>query len=292
MSDYLQSILGGLADGCVYALIALGMSVIYSISRIISLAQGGFVVLAALTAVSLQSGLGISPLATLPIVVVIFSVGMVVLAKIVIEPAVKRATPERLLLVTVGMLQAVGGLLLVGWGNLPYTMPSFTGEHPVKVAGLSLPTQYFWLAGALVISIIGLWVLLTKTELGLAMRATASNPGAAALQGIRVGQMHLLAFGLAGAMAALAGTTIVPITFLQFTTVTPYAVAGFIAAVVGGLGSNLGAVTGGLLLGLLQGVFGRYWNADLAQLTAIALLVAVLVVRPQGIFGTPERVRR
>ncbi|MEX0427721.1 branched-chain amino acid ABC transporter permease [Nocardioides sp. DS6] len=292
MTDLVQVVLGGLADGCVYALIALGMSVVYSISRIISLAQGGFVVLAALSAVSLQESLGISPLAVVPIVVVIFAVGLAAVDVVIVRPAAKRATPDRLLLTTVGMLQAVGGLLLLGWGNLPYTMPAFTGSDPLDWGGVRIPTQYFWLAGALVVCVLGLWLLLNKTELGLAMRATASNPSAARLQGIRVDRMRLMAFALAGAMAALAGATIIPITFLQFTTVTPYAVAGFIAAVVGGLGSNAGAVVGGLLLGLLQGVFGRYWNADLAQLAAIALLVAVLLLRPQGLFGTPERVRR
>lgn len=292
MTAYIQVILDGLSVGCVYALIALGMSVVYSISRIINLAQGGFVVLAALTAASLQSAFGIPPLLTLLIVLVLFSAGMLLVYVVVVRPAAKRADPERLLLVTVGMLQAVGGILLIGWGNLPYTMPAFTGDSPLQMGDLRLPTQYFWLAGVLIVSILLMWLLLTKTEIGLAMRATASNTNAARLQGIRVDQMRLLAFGLAGALAAVAGVTIIPITFLQFTTVTPFAVAGFVAAVVGGLGSNLGAVVGGLLLGLLQGIFGRYWNADMAQLAAIGLMVVVLVVRPQGIFGTPERVRR
>lgn len=292
MSGFIEVVLGGLMAGCVYALIATGMSVVYSISRIINLAQGGFVVLAALAAASLQSHLGISPIAVVPIVTVIFAVGMAIIDIVIIRPAARRATPDRLLLVTVGMLQAVGGLLLLGWGNLPYTMPAFTGSEPVIWGRIHIPTQYFWIAGTLVVVVALLWLLLTKTELGLAMRATAENPTAARLQGIRVERMRLLAFAIAGAVAALAGCTILPVTFLQFTTVTPYAVAGFIAAVVGGLGSISGAVLGGVVLGLLQGVFSRYWNADLAQLTAIAILVVLLLVRPQGIFGTAERVRR
>lgn len=292
MSGFIEVVLGGLMAGCVYALIATGMSVVYSISRIITLAQGGFVVLAALTGASLHNRLGIPTLAVVPIVMVVFAVGMALLDVVVIRPAAKRATPDRLLLVTVGMLQAVGGLLLIGWGNLPYTMPAFTGTQPLVRGGIHLPTQYFWIVGSLVLVVVVLLLLLARTELGLAMRATAENPMAARLQGIRVERMRLLAFAIAGGVAGLAGCVILPITFLQFTTVTPYAVAGFIAAVVGGLGSISGAVIGGLLLGLLQGVFSRYWNADLAQLTAIAILVVVLVLRPQGILGTAERVRR
>lgn len=292
MSGSIQVILGGLAEGCIYALIAVGMAVVYSVSRIISLSQGGLVVLAAVVAASLQSNLGISSLAVVPLVMVIFTAGMALVELVIVRPAAKRGTPDRLLLVTVGMLQAVGGILLIGWGTLPYTMPAFTGSEPLQWGGVRIPTQYFWIAGTLLLSVGLLWVLLHRTETGLAMRATAANQVAARLQGIRVERVRLLSFAISGALAALAGATILPITFLQFTTVTPYAVAGFIAAVAGGLGSINGAVTGGLLLGLLQGVFTRFWNADLAQLTAIAILIALLLVRPQGIFGTPERVRR
>jgi len=139
---------------------------------------------------------------------------------------------------------------------------------------------------------VALWYLLNRTDLGLAMRATASNAQAAALQGVDVDRARLLAFVLCGAMAALAGTAVIPVTFLQFTTVTSYAVTGFIAAVAGGLGSSVGAVLGGLLLGLLQGVFSRYTSSELAQLTAMAALVVLLLVRPTGLLGRASEVRR
>ena len=124
------------------------------------------------------------------------------------------------------------------------------------------------------------------------MRATANNPGAASLLGVNTDRMRLIAFSLSGAMAALAGTTVIPVTFLQFSTVTPYAVAGFMAAVAGGLGSNVGAVVGGLVLGLIQAVFSRYISSHLAEVVAIGALIAVLLFRPNGMFGKLSEVRR
>jgi branched-subunit amino acid ABC-type transport system permease component len=287
-----QVVLGGFIDGCVYALIALGMSIVYSISRIINLAQGGFVVLAALTAVSLQRSLQLPPLAIVPIVVVLFAALLALVDRAVMLPAARRATTDRMLLITVGLLQAIGGLILIVWGNLPYTLQPFTGSSAVVIGGVRILPQFFWIAGALGCAVLGLWFLLNRTELGLTMRATACNPQAAALQGVNVDRTRLLAFTLSGAMAALAGTTVIPVTFLQFTTVTPYAVTGFIAAVAGGLGSSTGAVLGGLLLGLLQGVFSRYTSGDLAQLAAMAALIVLLLLRPTGLFGRPSEVRR
>jgi branched-subunit amino acid ABC-type transport system permease component len=292
MTAFIQVVLGGLADGCVYALIALGMSLVYSISRIINLAQGGFVVLAALTAVSLEQHLGVGPVVVVPLVLIIFAALLAAVDRVVMQPGARRADRERMLLITVGVLQAVGGGILLIWGNLPYTMQSFNSGPPITIGGVRVLTQYFWIAGALVIAVTGLWFLLNRTSLGLTMRATASNPLAASLQGVRVDRIRLIAFSLSGAMAALGGTTIIPITFFQFSTVTPYAVAGFIAAVAGGLGSNVGAVLGGLFLGLLQGVFSRYTNADLAQVAAMGAVIVLLLVRPTGILGRVSEVRR
>lgn len=292
MTGFLQVVLGGLVDGCVYALIALGMSIVYSISRIINLAQGGFVVLAALTAVSLQQWLGLPPLAIVPIVVVLFAAVLAIVDRIVMVPGAQRATNDRMLLITVGLLQAIGGFVLLVWGNLPYTMRPFTDGSAVVIGGIRIVPQYFWIAGALLLAVVGLWYLLNRTQFGLTMRATASNPQAAALQGIHVGRTRLVAFTLSGAMAALAGTAVIPVTFLQFTTVTSYAVTGFIAAVAGGLGSTTGAVLAGLFLGLLQGVFNRYTTGDLAQVAAMAALIVLLIFRPTGLLGRMSEVRR
>lgn len=292
MTGFMQVLLGGLIDGCVYALIALGMSIVYSMSRIINLAQGGFVVLAALTAVSLQQAFGLPPLAVVPIVVVAFAALLAAVDRAVMAPGARRATSDRMLLITVGLLQATGGLVLLVWGNLPYTMQPFTGSGAVVVAGIRIVPQYFWIIGALLVAVIGLWYLLNQTRFGLSMRATASNQQAAALQGINVSHTRLIAFTLSGAMAALAGTTVIPVTFLQFTTVTSYAVTGFIAAVAGGLGSSSGAVLAGLFLGLLQGVFSRYTSGDLAQVAAMAALIVLLLFRPTGLLGRTSEVRR
>jgi branched-subunit amino acid ABC-type transport system permease component len=291
LAPTLQVLLSGLVDGCVYALIAVGMSLVYSITRVINLAQGGVVVLAALLAVSLQNA-GVNPLLTLLVVVVVLAVTLAGIDRLVILPASRRATPERMLLVTVGLLQAIGGLLLLVWGNLPYTARPFTAGDPFTVLGVAVQRQQLWILGALLVAVVGLGLLLNRTELGLTMRATASRPDAARLVGVDTDRIRLIAFSLSGAMAALAGAAVIPITFLQFDTTTSYAVSGFVAAVVGGLGSIGGAVLGGLLLGIVEGVFARYTGASLAEVAAIGLLILLLLVRPSGLLGRTAEVRR
>lgn len=292
MTDLAQTLAGGLIVGCVYALIALGMSLIFSISRVINLAQGAFVVLAALTAVSIDKAFHLNPIVLMVVTAAIFGVVLAAVDLVVVRPAARRAGPDRMLLVTVGLLQAIGGLLLVVWGNLPYTMRPFSATKTVSVLGVQLATQYFWIIGVLLLSVLALWFLLQRTGLGLTMRATAQDPKAASLMGVDVDAVRLVAFSLAGVMAALAGTTIVPLTFLQYDTVVPYAVNGFIAAVIGGLGSSSGAVAGGLLLGVLEGVFSRYTPASTAEVLSIGILLLLLLVRPAGLRGRVVEVRR
>lgn len=291
MADIVQTIVGGLVVGGVYALIALGMSLIYSMSRVINLAQGAFVVLAALVAVSLNGVLHQNPIVLLLVVAVIFAAVFAVVDLAVVRPGARRASSQRMLLITIGLLQAVGGLLLIVWGNLPYTMQGFSKTKSVRIGGVHLDTQQFWILGVLVVCLAALWLLMNRTSFGLTMRATAEDPGAAALQGVNVDRVRLIAFSIAGAMAGLAGTAIVPLTFLQYDTVVPYAVNGFIAAVIGGLGSSSGAVLGGLLLGLLDAVFSRYLSAGTAEVLAIAVLLLVLFVRPAGIRGKAVEAR-
>jgi branched-subunit amino acid ABC-type transport system permease component len=285
MSGIAQTLVGGLAVGSVYALIALGMSLIYSMSRVINLAQGAFVVLAALTAVSLENALDLNPVLLLIVTALIFAVVLAVVDQLVIRPAARRATPERMLLITVGLLQAVGGFLLIVYGNLPYTLKAFSQPGAVRLLGVRVATQDFWIFCVLLLSVLALWFLLQRTGLGLTMRATSQDPRAAALMGVNVDRVRLIAFSMAGAMAAMAGAAIVPLTFLQYDTVVPYAVNGFIAAVIGGLGSASGALAGGLLLGVLEGFFSRYTPASTAEVLAIG-------VRPAGLRGKVEEVRR
>jgi len=284
----LQVVIGGITVGAVYALIAVGMSLVYSVSRVINLAQGGFVVLAALMAVALQSHVPWPLAVDLAAVVAGMSALLAVVERMVIRPATRRGTNERVLLVTVGLLQALGGLLLVAWGNLPYTMRPFTGARSLPLAGALVPTQAFWVLGALALSVALLWLLLNRTGMGLTLRATAEKPDAARLMGVDVDRMRMLSFAISGAMAALAGVTIIPLTFAAYDSTTPYAVNGFIAAVLGGLGRMWGAVAGGLLLGLLEGVFGRFISGTMAQVVAIGALILLLLVRPSGLFGKGE----
>jgi branched-subunit amino acid ABC-type transport system permease component len=288
VNAFVEVLLSGLVVGSVYALIALGMSLIYSLSRVINLAQGAVVVLAALTGVSLQNTFGISGASLLLPTAVIFAIGMAALERLVVRPGARRVTRNRMLLISVGVLQAVGGLLLIVWGNLPYSMAGFSTPTVITIADVRVTTQTFWVVGVLVLCVVGLWMLLEHTDFGLRMRATAQDPDAVSLMGVNVDMVRTVAF----AIAALAGVALLPVTFLQYCTVVPYAVSGFIAAVLGGLGSSLGAVLGGLVLGVVQGVLERYTNSSVAEMLTMGRLVLVLLIRPAVLLGRTAEVRR
>lgn len=287
-----QDVIGGLTVGAVYALVALGMALVYSVSRVINLAQGGFVILAGLLAVKVAQDLHLSTLPTVVIVVAGMVVVVGVVDLVVIRPAIHRATREGMLLVTVGLLQAVGGVLLVGWGNYPYTMRPWTGQRAVAIGSLRVPTQTFWVLGALAVSVLVLWLALERTKTGLALRATAENPDGARLSGVNVDRMRTLAFMVGGGFAALAGVSVIPVTFVSYNTVIPYAIDGFIAAVFGGLAGIWGAVVGGLALGVVEGVAQRYVSGPVAQVLALSVFLLVLLVRPSGLAGPTVAVRR
>jgi ABC-type branched-subunit amino acid transport system permease subunit len=186
-------------------------------------------------------------------------------------------------LVTVGLLQAMAGLGLVAWGNLPYTMRPFTGRAPLHVGSVAMPTQTLWLAGTLATCAVAVGLLLARTTLGLNLRATAANPEAARLQGVSVSAMRIAVLTMSGALAGLAGVMILPLTFIRFDTTVPFAVNGFVAAVLGGLGRVGGAVAGGLALGILEASFGRVTSGLRAEVLAVACMLVVLLVRSGGL---------
>lgn len=292
METVAQILVTGIVVGSVYAFIGLGMSLVFSISRIINLAQGGFVVLAALSAVKLSGVWGLPLGAAAAITVAGMALVLWLVERLVMRPGSRRATPDRLLLITVGVLQVIGGALLVFWGNLPFTMRPFSAAVPFTIAGVKVAAQDVWVASLLAACLVLLWALLNRTSTGLTLRAAASNPDAARLQGVDVDRMRSLAFLIAGVLAGVAGVAIVPLTYMSYSTTIPYAINGFIAAVLGGLGRSSGAVLGGLLLGLLQATFGRYTSGPSAEVAAIAVLVILLMFRPSGLVGRPAEARR
>jgi branched-chain amino acid transport system permease protein len=151
--------------------------------------------------------------------------------------------------------------------------------------------QNLWIFGITLISVIGLHFFFNRTRLGKAMRATACNPRAASLMGVNVNSMVLLSFALSGALGAIAGIIIVPITTLSFDIGVMLGLKGFAAAVLGGYGNSLGAVLGGLLLGVLESVGAGVISSTYKDVIAFGILLLVLFIKPSGLLGRGDTER-
>jgi branched-chain amino acid transport system permease protein len=279
-------IVGGLLQGSVFAIIALGFALVYRVTGVINLSQGAFCIVGALSMYTLEQTLGWPvPLAALGAIAGTAAFGTV-LGALTFVPALARLPNSSMLMLTAGLLTLIEGAVLVVWGSDPYDLPTFSGEAPVRILGVRVPTQGFWIAGTAAVVIVALWYLLSRTMLGKQLRACAENPLAARLMGIDVPRMTLLSFALAAAIGAISGIVVAPITSLQFDSGQFFTIFGFIAVAIGGMGSFIGAVVGGLILGVAEQLAAGYVSSLFSNGLAVVLLLLILLVRPSGLFAT------
>ncbi len=278
-------IVSGLITGSIYALLAVGYSLIFSVSGALNLAQGAFVALGALVMYSfMHSGHLSTPLAFLAsLVVVCVAVGII--EWVVIRRAVTRISHANLLMMMGGLLTAFEGAAYLIWGSNPFSFNQFSGSRPVTLGKLSIPTQGFWVVGAMLASVGALAWLLARSRWGRGLRATSENMTAARLMGVPVDRMILLSFVAAAALGVIAGAVIAPLTSLDYTTMASYTNEGLIAVSLGALGSVYGAAAGGLVLGVIEALVSGYVSSLFSTSISLVILVAIIYFRPQGLLG-------
>jgi ABC-type branched-subunit amino acid transport system permease subunit len=281
--EFLQICIGGLVVGSIYAAIALGFSLVYRVTGAINLSQGGFAVIAAMTGYTLSVSFGLPLWVAIPCAVAATVAGGTALGAFTFVPALQRLSNANVLMLTAGLLTAIEGFSLIAWGSQPYAMPPFSGEAPLLLGPILMPTQAFWVFGAVAFCVVALWLLVARTKLGRGLRACAENPAAAGLMGIDVRRMTLLSFALATLIAAIAGVIVAPTTSLQFDTGRLFTISGFVAAAIGGIISFPGAIVGGLFLGLATQLATAYISSLFSNAIALLFLLAVLVFRPSGL---------
>jgi branched-chain amino acid transport system permease protein len=278
-----QYLASGLTVGSIYALVGLGFSIIFNASRVINFAQGKFVMIGGMSAVSLlATGLPM-PLALLGAIVVAASVGLLV-EKLAIARA-RGADVVTLIIITIGASILLRGLAQIIWDKSVHRLPPLSGEAPLTFLGATVVPQSLWVLGATIAIVAALTWFFHRTRLGKAMLATSHNRLAAQLVGIDVGKVLFASFGLAAALGAVAGVLIAPITFTAYDAGIMLGLKGFAAAILGGLGSFPGAIAGGLTLGVLESVGAGYVSSAYKDAIAFVVILAVLVLRPDGIFG-------
>jgi len=193
-----------------------------------------------------------------------------------------------LIMITIAGSILIKGAAMFAWGKDARYMPHFTSEKPIQVAGATILPQSLWVLGSLAVVVIGLAYFFNRTLVGKAMRACSHNPDAARLVGISVKQMTTFSFGLSAAIGAVAGSVVTPITLMDYQRGAMLALKGFGAAILGGLGSGPGAVVAGLLIGILESLGAGYISSHYKDAIALIVLLAVLFVRPGGLFGNAE----
>ena len=284
-----QSIASGIAIGCVYGLIGIGFCVIYNASGIVNFAQGAFVMLGGMIAYVGLSRYGLPlPIAAFFSIAIVAALG-VILERLVVRPRWDRkSTMFVMILATLAAQIVMERLTLLTVGDQPRTLPMFTDYPPLRVAGIALSYQFFWIVGCSALVIVGLTWFFASTKVGKAMRACSINAEAAALQGIPVSRMLALAFALSAALGALAGVLVTPTQYTAFNVGVPFAISGFIAAIVGGFGRPLGALVGGILLGVGQSLAVVLLGAAFKNVAALSILLIFLFIRPTGVLGAAK----
>jgi len=283
MAEFLQFAFSGLTVGAVYALVALGFTLIYNASDVVNFAQGEFVMLGGMITVFLTLAGVPLPLAALMAVVAAVAVG-IALHRFAIEPA-RGATTVVLIIITIGTSIFLRGAAQIVFDKRFHSLPPLFGNDPIRIGGASiLPQSLVVLAGAAAIVVL-LWVFIDRTLFGKALIATASNRLAARLVGIDTRRMVGFSFAVSAAIGSIAGILITPITLTSYDVGTLLALKGFAAAMLGGMGSAVGAVVGGLLLGLLEAFAAGYVSSNYKDAIAFLVILAVLFAMPQGLFG-------
>jgi branched-chain amino acid transport system permease protein len=283
MPELLQFLLSGITVGAVYALVALGFTIIYNASDVVNFAQGEFVMLGGMiTFFAHAAGLPL-PLAALIAIIVTAGVG-VALNKLAIEPA-RGAPVVSLIIITIGASIFIRGATQLVFDKQLHRFPAFSGDQPIVIGGATILPQSLWvIAGALAVFFC-LWLFFTRTLIGRAVLATANNRIAAQLVGINTNYVMTLSFAMSAAIGALAGVLVTPITLTSYDVGLALALKGFAAAMLGGMGNPKGALVGGLMLGILEAMTAGYISSQYKDAAAFVVILAVLFAMPQGLFG-------
>jgi branched-subunit amino acid ABC-type transport system permease component len=285
-----QTVLGGLAIGCIYSLVALGISMIIRATEILHFAQGEMMMIGAmtgLTAVSLHD-------MPFPIVLLFGMIGGGVTSAAIELIAYRtfrmRGTPlVNIVIATLGVSIMMQNGARAVWGSQPLGYPPLFTSVGVKVGGFAVSPQLLWIVALTVIMMAVLMMFFRFTRIGLAMQAAAQDPDAARLMGISVERTTTLTFAVSGVMAGAAGVLLGSLFFASFNMGFTTGIKAFVAATLGGLGSVPGAMVGGLLFGLIETFAGMVISTAYKDAIGMVVLIAILLFMPMGLFGRASR---
>lgn len=281
---FLQTTLNGLMIGGVYALVAVGLTLIFGVMKIVNFAQGEFLMLGMYVSWMLARFAGLGPYEALAIsAVVMFSIGYLVFRLMIVRVIGKK--DEEFILLTLGLsIFLQNGILMIFSADY-YTVNSSLKNSSISLADLTLTLPRVIAFVVALAMVAGLTFLLQKTDTGRAMRACAESREIATLLGIKPMRSFTLAFCIGVALAGIAGVLLTPMFYVYPGVGTLFNTTAFVVVVLGGMGSVPGALLGGLIIGIVESLTGSYLSLDLSQLSTFAIFLIVLFLRPSGLLG-------
>lgn len=290
MKDFLQVLVVGIGDGAVYAMLGLGLVVIYRATGLLNFAQGELAMFSTFIVWTMwNAGLPLW-LAVLGGMAGGFLIGALVHALVVRPMGDPHEKPLAVVIVTIGLFLAINGAAQLIWGTLDRALDPLFGNGQIEVGGVAIAWQKIGAVVVLGVMVAFFYFIFQHTKLGLAMRAVASNSESAALVGVAVPKLLMVGWGLAAAVGTVAGVFTAPNLGLGSNLMQLTLIFGFAAITLGGFDSLVGAVVGGFVVGILSSVVPQYVDAfeKMRLAPAFILILAVLLFRPQGLFGRKQ----
>ena len=283
--QFLQLVISGMAQGCIYGLIALGFVLIYKATETVSFAQGDLMMLGAFGGLAGMTMLGFPFWLAVPAAIAAMALFGVLTERVVIRPILGQPAFS-IVMLTIGIGYVARGLItmLPGIGTDTHTLPVPYRNVTWNAGGLILSAEHMVVIVVTALLCLGLFAMFRYSKLGIAMQASSQNQLAAYYMGIPVKRLNGLVWGLAAAVAAVAGLLLAPITFVH-ANMGFIGLKAFPAAVVGGFGSLPGAIVGGLIIGIVESLSGFYLPEGFKDIAAYAVVLIMLMVKPNGLFG-------
>lgn len=282
---FIEQLINGLNLGSIYALMALGYTMVYGIAKMLNFAHGDIIMVGAYTLSLVMTNLGMPPIVAVLASVIVCSALGVTIEKIAYKP-LRNASPLTVLITAIGVSYFLQSVALLLFGSNKRKVDSAITMPGIRIGALELTGESIITLGVTLLIMIGLTLFIKKTKMGKAMLAVSEDKGAAQLMGINVNQTISITFAIGSALAAVAGVLFVS----SYGFVGPYTgslpgIKAFVAAVLGGIGSIPGAMLGGILLGIIESLSKAYISTNLSDAIVFAVLIIVLLVKPSGLLG-------
>jgi len=284
----IQTIVNGIMQGGVYALIAIGLTMIYGVMKVTNFAHGDMLMLGMYSSFWFFALLNISPyLSIFFTFIIMFAVGAVIQRFLIGK--VLGAEPMNQLMVTIGISTFLYSTAQFLWGANVRTIHLTYGLASFRIGEIRFTYTRLIAFAASIILVLALFTFLKYSRLGKAMRAASQNRNAAALMGINVQQIYILAFGLGTALAGVAGVLITPFQAINPMAGSQFAIIAFVVVVLGTMGNFLGALFGGLIIGVAEAIGGYIFGSQAKTLVSLSIFILVLLFKPAGLFGGKEK---